>query len=58
MSFQELKMAALQDIVKLRQTGKISKADKYQALLNAIAHDIRSKRTSPLFAQLPSSRRD
>lgn len=48
MSFHELKMAALHDILKLRQTGLISKSDKYQALLDSIAQDIRSKRESRL----------
>ncbi|KAK4049279.1 iqgap- protein [Microbotryomycetes sp. JL201] len=43
MTFHQLKMAALQDILQLRQIGVISKADKYQALLDSIAHDIRSK---------------
>ncbi|KAM0790472.1 hypothetical protein ACM66B_003348 [Microbotryomycetes sp. NB124-2] len=43
LTFHELKMATLQDILQLRQKGVISKADKYQALLDSIAHDIRSK---------------
>ncbi|GAA5998808.1 Iqg1p [Rhodotorula paludigena] len=43
MTFHQLKMATLGDIVQLRQIGLVSKADKYQAILNAIAHDIRSK---------------
>lgn len=47
MSFQELKMATLSDILELRKTGLVSKNDKYQAILNALARDIRSKRASP-----------
>ncbi|BGP03561.1 iqgap-related protein [Rhodotorula toruloides] len=43
MSFHQLKMATLSDIVELRRTGMVAKNDKYQAILNAIAHDIRSK---------------
>ncbi|BGP43492.1 iqgap-related protein [Rhodotorula kratochvilovae] len=43
MSFQQLKMATLGDILELRETGLVSKNDKYQAILNAIARDIRSK---------------
>ncbi|GAA5904612.1 hypothetical protein JCM5296_005248 [Sporobolomyces johnsonii] len=43
LSFHELKMATLSDIVQLRQIGLVSRADRYQAILNAIAHDIRSK---------------
>ncbi|GEM11050.1 ras GTPase-activating protein [Rhodotorula toruloides] len=43
MSFHQLKMATLSDIVELRRTGLVAKNDKYQAILNAIAHDIRSK---------------
>ncbi|GAA5946128.1 hypothetical protein JCM3775_004155 [Rhodotorula graminis] len=42
-SFQELKMATLSDILELRKTGLVSKNDKYQAILNALARDIRSK---------------
>ncbi|GAA6039162.1 hypothetical protein JCM8097_000443 [Rhodosporidiobolus ruineniae] len=43
MSFAQLKMATLSDIVQLRKLGLVSRDDKYQAILNAIAHDIRSK---------------
>ncbi|GAA5820379.1 hypothetical protein JCM10212_002727 [Sporobolomyces blumeae] len=43
LSFHQLKMATLHDIVQLRQLGLVSKADKYQAILNAIALDIRNK---------------
>ncbi|GAA6050880.1 hypothetical protein JCM3770_005753 [Rhodotorula araucariae] len=43
MSFWELKKATLADIFKLRETGLVSRGDKYQAILNAIARDIRSK---------------
>ncbi|BGP20177.1 iqgap-related protein [Rhodosporidiobolus nylandii] len=43
MAFAELKAAALGDILQLRKLGLVSRDDKYQAILNAIAHDIRSK---------------
>ncbi|GAA5865578.1 hypothetical protein JCM8547_007655 [Rhodosporidiobolus lusitaniae] len=43
MRFAQLKMATLSDIVQLRKLGLVSREDKYQAILNAIAHDIRSK---------------
>lgn len=55
MSFQELKMATLSDILELRKTGLVSKNDKYQAILNALARDIRSKRASPFPVSLSSS---
>ncbi|GAA6016992.1 hypothetical protein JCM11491_006122 [Sporobolomyces phaffii] len=43
LSFHQLKVATLHDIVQLRQIGLVSKVDKYQAILNAIALDIRNK---------------
>ncbi|GAA5951462.1 hypothetical protein JCM3765_005942 [Sporobolomyces pararoseus] len=43
LSFHQLKVQTLHDIVQLRQIGLVSKADKYQAILNAIALDIRNK---------------
>ncbi|GAA5972838.1 hypothetical protein JCM11641_003965 [Rhodosporidiobolus odoratus] len=43
MAFAELKAAALGDILQLRKLGRVSRDDKYQAILNAIANDIRSK---------------
>lgn len=56
MSFHQLKMATLSDIVELRRTGLVAKNDKYQAILNAIAHDIRSKRAL-LFSLSPPAPR-
>ncbi|GAA5820880.1 hypothetical protein JCM11251_001859 [Rhodosporidiobolus azoricus] len=44
MSFAQLKMATLGDIVQLRNLGLVSRDDKYQAILNSIAKDIRNKR--------------
>lgn len=44
MSFHQLKMATLGDILRLRQTGLVRKDDKYQSILNGIANDMRSKR--------------
>ena len=46
MSFHQLKMATLGDILHLRQLGLVRKDDKYQSILNGIAHDMRSKRES------------
>ncbi|SGY18090.1 BQ5605_C015g07977 [Microbotryum silenes-dioicae] len=43
LTFHQLVMATLRDVVALRRTGVISSEDKYQAILNAIASDIRSK---------------
>lgn len=43
MSFHQLKMATLGDILHLRQLGLVRKDDKYQSILNGIAHDMRSK---------------
>ncbi|SCV68238.1 BQ2448_359 [Microbotryum intermedium] len=43
LTFHQLVMATLRDVVALRRTGMISSEDKYQAILNAIASDIRSK---------------
>ncbi|GAA5905227.1 hypothetical protein JCM6882_003721 [Rhodosporidiobolus microsporus] len=44
MSFVQLKMSTLGDIVELRKLGLVSREDKYQAILNSIAKDIRNKR--------------
>lgn len=46
LTFAQLKAAALQDVIALKKAGLVSDADKYQAILNAIAFDIRSKRAS------------
>ncbi|KAK4704775.1 Ras GTPase-activating-like protein IQGAP2/3, partial [Phenoliferia sp. Uapishka_3] len=43
MSFHQLKQATLQDVVQLRSQGVVNRADKYQAILDAIALDISSK---------------
>lgn len=44
LSFQELKIAAVQDVMALRAKGVVSGNDKFQALLDSIASDIRLKR--------------
>jgi len=46
MSFHELKLATLVDIVNLRQTGLVPRRGESQAILDGIARDIRSKRAS------------
>lgn len=43
MSYAELKRTALQHIVELERTGRISRHNQYQDLLNEIAVDIRTK---------------
>ncbi|KKK26618.1 hypothetical protein ARAM_005395 [Aspergillus rambellii] len=43
MSYSELKRTALENILQLERTGKISRHNHYQDLLNAIAIDIRTK---------------
>lgn len=43
LTYTELKRVALENILTLERTGKISRANHYQDLLNAIALDIRTK---------------
>lgn len=43
MSYSELKRTALENILELERSGKISRQNNYQELLNAIAIDIRTK---------------
>ncbi|KAF2755055.1 hypothetical protein EJ05DRAFT_442769 [Pseudovirgaria hyperparasitica] len=43
LSYTELKRTALENILTLEQTGRISRHNRYQDLLNAIAVDIRTK---------------
>ena len=43
LSYTELKRTALENILTLERTGRISRANAYQDLLNEIAYDIRSK---------------
>ncbi|OGM43116.1 Ras GTPase activating protein [Aspergillus bombycis] len=43
MTYSELKRTALENILRLEQTGKIRRDNHYQDLLNAIAIDIRTK---------------
>jgi Ras GTPase-activating-like protein IQGAP2/3 len=43
MSYKELKRTALENIITLERTGRISRSDQYQELLNDIALDIRTK---------------
>ncbi|GAA5985464.1 hypothetical protein JCM10908_006986 [Rhodotorula pacifica] len=51
MSFHQLKMATLGDILRLRQLGLVTKDDKYQSILDGLAHDMRSKHQSRLRRQ-------
>lgn len=43
LNFRELKLLTLEKILELESSGTISREDGYQALINAIAEDIRSK---------------
>ncbi|KAI5300633.1 hypothetical protein KEM55_006034 [Ascosphaera atra] len=43
LSYQELKATALEHILFLEQRGKVTRANNYQDILNAIAIDIRTK---------------
>lgn len=43
MTYHELKRTALENVMKLEQLGRISRENKYQDILNAIAVDIRTK---------------
>ncbi|SPO07645.1 related to Ras GTPase-activating-like protein IQGAP1 [Cephalotrichum gorgonifer] len=43
MTYHELKRTALENVLRLEQMGRISKRNRYQDILNAIASDIRSK---------------
>jgi Ras GTPase-activating-like protein IQGAP2/3 len=43
LSYTELKRIVLENILSLERTGRISRANHYQDLLNAIAMDIRTK---------------
>lgn len=43
LSFAELKARTLENMLQLEQLGKVSRANKYQDMLNAIAIDIRNK---------------
>ncbi|KAF3912981.1 hypothetical protein AA313_de0207997 [Arthrobotrys entomopaga] len=43
MTYSELKKTALENVLKLEKTGKISRKNQFQDLLNAIAMDIRTK---------------
>lgn len=44
LSFHELKIAAVQDLMTLRSRGVVSQADNFQAILDSIAQDIKLKR--------------
>jgi len=43
MTYHELKRTALENVMRLEQMGRISRQNRYQDLLNAIAVDIRTK---------------
>lgn len=48
LTYRELKLLALEKILELESYGKISRDDNYQALLNSIAQDIKTKRNRRL----------
>ncbi|KAI0005064.1 hypothetical protein BJV74DRAFT_322488 [Russula compacta] len=43
LSFREVKAHAIYFLLELEKQGKITRSDGYQGILNAIAHDVRSK---------------
>ncbi|KAF3932840.1 hypothetical protein ABW19_dt0209366 [Dactylella cylindrospora] len=43
MTYSELKKTALENVLRLEKTGKITRKNQFQDLLNAIAMDIRTK---------------
>lgn len=43
MSYSELKRTALENILQLEQCGRVNRHNQYQAILNEIASDIRTK---------------
>lgn len=48
LTYRELKLLALEKIIELESYGKITREDNYQAILNSIALDIKSKRARRL----------
>lgn len=51
LTYRELKLLALEKIIELESYGKITREDNYQAILNSIALDIKSKRDRRLVRQ-------
>lgn len=51
LTYRELKLLALEKIIELESYGKITREDNYQAILNSIALDIKSKRNRRLVRQ-------
>lgn len=43
LTFRELKLLTLEKVLELESSGAVSRSDDYQALINAIANDIRNK---------------
>lgn len=43
----ELKGVTVRNLFQLRDRGRVTREDKYQALVDSIASDILSKRSSP-----------
>lgn len=51
LSFRDVKANAISYLLQLEKTGKITRADGYQGILNAIASDVRSKHRKRLERQ-------
>ncbi|KIK68184.1 hypothetical protein GYMLUDRAFT_155669 [Collybiopsis luxurians FD-317 M1] len=51
LNFAAVKAMAIQHLLKLESLGKISRADNFQGILNAIANDVRSKHRKRLQRQ-------
>ncbi|EJD53517.1 hypothetical protein AURDEDRAFT_52863 [Auricularia subglabra TFB-10046 SS5] len=51
LSFREVKFRAISYLLELEKLGKVTRSDGYQAILNAIAGDVRSKHRKRLLRQ-------
>jgi RasGAP C-terminus len=51
LSFREVKAHAIFFLLELEKQGKVTRSDGYQDILNAIAHDVRSKHRTRLQRQ-------
>lgn len=51
LSYREVKMRAIKYLLDLENLGKVTRTDGYQAMLNAIAGDVRSKHRKRLQRQ-------
>jgi len=52
LSFHEVKIRAISYLLQLEKLGKVTRSDSYQAILNAIASDVRSKHRKRIQRQM------